>query len=129
MTSDRVDLIDEDDTWCVLLRIFKQGADTRGTDTDEHLDEIGAGDRKERHTGLTRNGFRKKRLTGTGRPDQQDTARDLSTEFRIFRRVFQKVDNFLQFLFFFFSACDVGEIPVSYTHLRITNRKQLRQPL
>ena len=38
--SDRIDLIDKDDTRCVFLCFLKQITDTRCTDTDEHLHEI-----------------------------------------------------------------------------------------
>ena len=46
--ADRVDLVDEDDRGCPLLRVGEQVANARGPDTDEELDEARAGDREER---------------------------------------------------------------------------------
>ena len=47
MAADRVDPVDEDDAGRVLLALFEQIADVGGTDTDEHLDEVGPADRKK----------------------------------------------------------------------------------
>jgi hypothetical protein len=42
--TDSVDFVDEDDARRVLLRVGKEVSYPRGTDTDEHLDELGSGD-------------------------------------------------------------------------------------
>jgi hypothetical protein len=42
MTTDRIDLVDEDDRWGVLLRLLEEIADPRSADADEHLDEVRA---------------------------------------------------------------------------------------
>ena len=52
MTADRVDLVDEHDARRVLLALLEQVAHARGADADEHLDEVGAADREERHVRL-----------------------------------------------------------------------------
>ena len=52
MPADRVDLVDEDDAGRVLLGLLEHVAHTTCADTDKHLDEIGAGDREERHVRL-----------------------------------------------------------------------------
>ena len=44
VAADGVDLVDEDDGGRGLLGLLEQVADPAGADTDEHLDEIGAGD-------------------------------------------------------------------------------------
>src|SRR4029453_16915385 len=51
MAADRVDLVDEDDARRVLLALLEQVADAAGADADEHLDEVRAADREERHAG------------------------------------------------------------------------------
>src|SRR5699024_10983363 len=71
LAADGVDLVDEDDAGAVLLGLLEQVTDTGGTDTDEHLDEVGAGDGVERHPGLTRDGTRQQGLTGAGRAVEQ----------------------------------------------------------
>lgn len=52
--SDRVDLVDEDDSRRLLLRALEQIPHARGTHTDEHLDELGPADREEGNLGFTR---------------------------------------------------------------------------
>ena len=49
MAADGVDLVHEDDAGGVLLRLLEQVADAARADADEHLDEVRAGDREERH--------------------------------------------------------------------------------
>ncbi len=60
--ADRVDLVHEDDAGRVLLALLEQVAHARGPDAHEHLDEVGTGDREERHVGLTRDGLGEQRL-------------------------------------------------------------------
>jgi len=53
MATDRIDLVDEDDARTRLLRLLEQVADSRRTYTHEHLHEVRAGNREERHSRLT----------------------------------------------------------------------------
>src|SRR5262249_17769379 len=62
VTADGVDLVDEDDRGRRVLRLLEQVAHARRADADEHLDEIGAADREERHARFTGDGLRKQRL-------------------------------------------------------------------
>ena len=66
--ADGVDLVDEDDGRRVGLGLLEQVADPGGADTDEHLDEVRAGDRVERHAGLAGDGPGEQRLAGARRP-------------------------------------------------------------
>jgi hypothetical protein len=70
--ADRVDLVDEDDRRGVRLGLLEQVADPARADTDEHLDEVGAGDRVERHPGLAGDRAGQQRLAGAGRAEEQD---------------------------------------------------------
>ena len=49
LAADRVDLVDEDDRGRLLARGLEQVPDPRRAHSDEHLHEVGAGDRHERH--------------------------------------------------------------------------------
>ena len=40
VATDGIDLIDEDDRWCMFLRLIEEITHPGGTDTDEHLDEV-----------------------------------------------------------------------------------------
>ena len=57
LTTDSVNLIDEDDTGRVLAALLKHVTDASRTDTDEHFNEVGTTDRKERHLGLASDCF------------------------------------------------------------------------
>ena len=76
MTADGVDLVDEDDAGRVLLALFEQVADARRADADEHLDEVRAADREERHVGFAGDGAREQRLAGARRAHQQHALRE-----------------------------------------------------
>ena len=109
MAADRVDFVDEDDAGRVLLGLLEHVAHAARADADEHLDEVGAGDREERHVGLTGNGARNQRLAGAGRADEQHAARNLAAEPLEFSGVAQELDDLLQVLLGFVDARDVLE--------------------
>src|SRR2546423_1073578 len=71
VAADGVDLVHEDDARGVLLGLLEEVADARGADADEHLDEVGARDREERHAGLARDGAGQQRLTCARRAVEQ----------------------------------------------------------
>ena len=49
LAADGVDLVHEDDRPAHLAGALEQVADAAGADAHEHLHEVGAGDRQERH--------------------------------------------------------------------------------
>src|SRR5437660_87208 len=71
-------------------------ATARRTDADEHLDELGAGEREEGHAGLARDRAREKSLAGSGRTDEQDTLRDAAAQATELRRRLEELDDLLQ---------------------------------
>src|SRR5699024_12802043 len=75
-----IDLIDEDTTRTVFLRLLKQVTHARGTNADEHFHEVGAGDGIKRYAGLTRNSAGKQGFTSAGRTIEQNTAWDFRAE-------------------------------------------------
>ena len=77
VAADGVDLVHEDDRGRVGLGLLEQVADAGRTDTDEHLDEVRARDREERHPGLAGDGAGEQGLAGPGRAEQQHALRDL----------------------------------------------------
>ena len=109
LSADRVDLVDEDDARAVLLRLLEQVTHPRCTDTDEHLDEVGAGDGEERHAGLARHGARQQGLAGSRRAVEQHALGDLGAERLIPRRVLQEVLDLVELLDRLIGAGDVGE--------------------
>ena len=114
----RINFIDEDDAGGRFLGLFEHVTHPGGTDTDEHLHEIGTRDGEEWHLGLARNGLGQQSLTGTGRTNQQHTGRDLATQFLEFARVAQIVDQLLHLFLGFITTCNVskGSLDLIFAH-------------
>ena len=98
VTADGVDLVHEDDAGRVLLRLLEQVAHAAGADADEHLDEVGAGDREEGHAGLAGDGAGQQRLAGAGRAVQQHALGDPRPERLELLGVLEELLDLLQFL-------------------------------
>ena len=109
MPTDRIELIDEDDARRLLLRLVEHVTDAGCTDADKHLDEVGTGNRKERHLGFARNRFRQQGLTGTRRAHHQHALRNLAAEALELARVLEEVDDLGDFGLGFVDAGDVGK--------------------
>ena len=109
VAADRIDLVDEDDARSVLLRLVEHVAHARGADPDEHLHEIRAGNREERHLGLARDSLGEQRLAGAGRAHHQHPARDLAAELLELRGVAQEVDELANLLLRLLDPSHVGE--------------------
>src|SRR5690606_29835443 len=109
MTSHGIDLVDEDDAWRLLLRLVEHIANARRTDADEHLDEIGTGDREKRYLGLTGNRLGEQRLTGTGWAHHQHTARNAPAEALKLARIAQELDQFADVFLGLIATCHIGK--------------------
>src|SRR3970282_672333 len=109
LAADGVDLIDEDDAGGVALGLIEEVAYTGGADADEHLDELGAADREERHAGLPGDRAREQRLAGARRAQQEDAARDARAEGGELLGVLEELDDLLELLLRFVDAGHVGE--------------------
>ena len=78
--TDGIQLVDKDDAGGALFGLGEQVADAGGADADEHLDKLGARDRKERHIGFASDSTGEQGLAGARRAHQQHAARDVTTE-------------------------------------------------
>ena len=109
VAADGVDLVDEDDRRGRRLGLLEQVAHAAGADADEHLDEVGAGDREERHAGLAGHGPGQQRLAGAGRAVEQHALRDLGADGLEAGRVLEELLDLLELLDRLVAAGDVGE--------------------
>ncbi len=109
LAADGVDLVDEDDAGRVALGLVEQVAHAAGAHADEHLDELRAGDREERHAGLARDGLGQQRLAGARRADQQHALGDAGAQGDELLRLLEELDHLLQLLLGLFHAGHVGE--------------------
>ena len=109
MASDGVDFIDENEARRVFAALFEHVADARCADTDEHFDEVRAGDREERDIRLTGDGAGEQGFAGAGRADHQDALRNRAAEFLELAGVAEEIDDFKQLFLGFLDAGDVFE--------------------
>ena len=109
MAADGVDLVHEDDAGRVLLGLLEEVAHAGGADADEHLDEVRAGDREERHARLTRDRAGQQRLAGAGRPVEQHALGDPRAERLELLRVLEELLDLVQLLDRLVHARDVAE--------------------
>ena len=106
---DRVDFIDEDDAWGMLLRLVEHIAHTRGADADEHLDKVRTGDREERNVCFTGNRAGQQGLTRSRRSHHQNALGNTSAEFLKLLRFLEKLDDLLELFFRFFNTSHILE--------------------
>jgi hypothetical protein len=98
MAADSVDLVDEDDRRSVALALIEEIAHATRPDTHEHLDEVRARHREERHARLAGDRLREQRLARARGTEQQRALRDASAEALELLRVLQELDDLLQLL-------------------------------
>ena len=105
-----VDLVDEEDGRGVFLGRVEQVADPPGAHADEHLDELGAVDRKEGHAGLAGHGAAQQRLARARRTHQQNALGHAGAEPLELGRIAEELDDLLQVVLDAFQAGHVGEV-------------------
>jgi hypothetical protein len=98
LATNGINLIHENDAGRMALGLFKQVAHTAGAHADEHFHKFRTGDGEERNTRLARDGLCEQGLAGAGRANQQDTLGNARPKLDEFLRLFQELDNFLEFL-------------------------------
>src|SRR5258706_2094086 len=111
--ADGINLIDKDDAWGVLLCGCEEVSYTGSTNTYEHLNEFGTGDREERNRRFSCCGFGKEGLSCPWRSREDGTTGNFGSEFLIFCRFLQELNKFHNLLLRFIHTSDVLE---SYAH-------------
>ena len=109
VAPDGVDLVHEDDAGRVLLGLLEEVAHAAGADADEHLDEVRAGDREERHARLAGDGAREQRLAGARRAVEQHALGDPRAERLELLRVLEELLDLVELLDRLVDARDVAE--------------------
>ncbi len=109
MAPDRIDFINEHDTWSVLLRLREEVAHAAGAHTDKHLDELRSGDIEEWHLGFARDGTRKQCLSAAGRSDEQGTLGDRGAHGSEFLGALEILNELARLFLGLIQSCDVLE--------------------
>ena len=105
----RVDFVDENDAWGMLLRLLEHVAHARGAHADEHFHEIRARNGEKRHLGLAGDRAREQCLAGPRGADHEHAFRNLAAKFLELAGIFQEIDDFDDFLLGLLDARHVGE--------------------
>jgi hypothetical protein len=109
VAADGVDLVDEDDAGGVLLALLEEVPDAARAHAHEHLDEVGAGDGEEGHSGLAGHGPGEERLPRARRAHEQDALGDAAAQLGELLRVLEEGDDLLELVLGLVDAGHVGE--------------------
>src|SRR4051812_36263839 len=116
VAPDGVDLVHEDDAGRVLLGLLEEVAHAAGADAHEHLDEVRARDREERHAGLAGHRAGQQRLAGARGPVEQHALRDAGAERLELLRVLEELLDLVELLDRLVHAGDVAEGDLRRVH-------------
>ncbi len=122
MTTDGVELVDEDDAGRLFLGLVEHVAHARCAHADEHLDEVGAGNGEERHVGLAGDRFRQQGLAGTRRTHHEHAFRNFAAEALEFGRVLEELDDLTDL---FLGLVDAGNIGKRHADLVLAEQSRL----
>mmetsp|Transcript_5696 Transcript_5696/g.8390 ORF Transcript_5696/g.8390 Transcript_5696/m.8390 type:complete len:204 (+) Transcript_5696:1126-1737(+) len=92
LTSNGINLINEDDARGVLLGLVKHITHTRSSNSNEHLHEFGTRNGDEWHTGLSSNSLGEEGLTGTRGSVKDNTTRNAASILSVSLRLLQEVN-------------------------------------
>ena len=109
VTAHGIDFVDEDDARRMRLALLEQIAHARGTDADEHFNEVGTGHAEERTPRFTGHGLGEQRLTGTRRAHEERALGEATAKLCELLRVLEELDDFLKLDLGFVSTGHVGE--------------------
>mmetsp|Transcript_3657 Transcript_3657/g.4370 ORF Transcript_3657/g.4370 Transcript_3657/m.4370 type:complete len:502 (-) Transcript_3657:409-1914(-) len=93
LTTDGINLINEDNTGSILLGLSEDITDTGGTHTNEHLYEFRTRDGDEGNTSLTGNSLGEEGLTGTGRTIKDNTTGNTASVLGVGLRLLEEINN------------------------------------
>ncbi len=93
-----VEFVDEDDARRVFLSLVEEVPHPGGPDADEHFNEIGTADAEEGNVRLPRDGPGQERLSRPRRTHEQHAFGDPSPETGELLGIFQKFNDFLEFV-------------------------------
>src|SRR5215470_3834619 len=109
MAPHGVNFINENNARSILLALLEKVADAAGANADKHFHEVRTRNREERNVGFTGDSARQKSLARARRANQQNALRNAAAKFLEFLRVFQELDNLLQFFLRFIGAGNILE--------------------
>ena len=110
LTSHGVDLVDEDDAGRGCLGLLEEVAHAACSHAHEHLHEVRAGYREERHARLASHGLGKQRLARARGPHKKHAVRNLCAHLLVALGLAQEVAYLFELFHRLVDARDVGEL-------------------
>ena len=108
-SSDRIQLVDENDGWRRVAGLFEQIAHAAGAHADDHLHELAGAHAEKRHVGFAGHRPGQQGLSRAWRADEQHPFGHHATQPRVLRRVLEKIDDLDELSLGFFDTRHVGE--------------------
>mmetsp|Transcript_14900 Transcript_14900/g.21069 ORF Transcript_14900/g.21069 Transcript_14900/m.21069 type:complete len:257 (-) Transcript_14900:853-1623(-) len=97
LTTNSINLINEDNAGSILLCLSEDITDTGSTNTNKHLNEFRTRDGDERDSSLTGNSLGKKGLTGTRRSIEDHTTRNTTPVLGVGLGLLEEINNLSKF--------------------------------
>jgi hypothetical protein len=107
LSSNRIQLINEDNRRSRLPRRRKQLPNPPRTNSDVHLVELGTGGGEEGNAGFACDSASEEGLTRSRGASEENTTRETTTEFLVLRGVLEEVNNFVELVLGFFDTVNV----------------------
>ena len=104
-----VDLVDEDDARRMLLALLKEISHTRGSDPDEHFDEVRPADAEERNPCFSRDGLGQQRFSRAGWAHDQNALGDPTAQLLKPAGILEEFDDLHDLFFRLVDSGDVGK--------------------
>src|SRR5690606_36908183 len=92
-----VEFVDKYDARSTLFGLLEHVANAGGSHADKHFDKVGTTEAEEGNSGFARHGLAEQSLTGTRRPDEQDSLGNTSPQTLIPFGILKEVDHFAKF--------------------------------
>ena len=110
LAANGVDLVDKDDAGCGCLGLLEEVAHAAGAHAHEHLDEVRARYREERHARLAGHGLGEQRLARARGANEKHAMRGLGAHLLVALGLAQEVADLLELLHGLVDARDVREL-------------------
>ena len=109
LLPNRVNFVDEDNTWLIFTSHLKEFPNSLSTHTHKHLHKIGGGTLNEGDVGFPSNRAREEGLPSPRFPREKGATWDPGTTSKVALRLFEEVHDFFQFILRGVDAFNVTE--------------------
>src|SRR6202021_3449351 len=123
VTTDCVDLVDEDDTGGVLFALLEEVADAGCADADEHFNKVRTGDGEEGDVSFACDCASEEGLAGSRRSDEEHTLGDATAELLKLLSLAEEFDDLLELFLGFVYASYILEGDLLLLHREQTGAR------